>query len=43
MFIFIIVVLLFIILCRFLFKWRDSDNSLQRMIAWFCAISVVLL
>ena len=44
MFIFIIVVLLFIILfVDFFFKWRDSDNSLQRMIAWFCAISVVLL
>ena len=44
MFIFIIVVLLFIILfVDFFFKWRDSENSLQRMIAWFCAISVVLL
>jgi hypothetical protein len=27
----------------FFFKWRDSDNSLQRMIAWFCAVSIVLL
>jgi len=44
MFIFIIVVLLFIILfVDFFFKWRDSDNSLQRMIAWFCVVSVVLL
>jgi len=44
MFIFIIIVLLFVILfVDFFFKWRDSDNSLQRMIAWFCAISVVLL
>lgn len=44
MFVFIIVVLLFIILfVDFFFKWRDSENSLQRMIAWFCAVSVVLL
>jgi uncharacterized BrkB/YihY/UPF0761 family membrane protein len=44
MFVFIIVILLFIILfVDFFFKWRDSENSLQRMIAWFCAISVVLL
>ena len=44
MFIFIIVVLLFIILfVDFFFKWRDSENSLQRMIAWFCVVSVVLL
>jgi hypothetical protein len=44
MFIFIVVVLLFIILfVDFFFKWRDSDNGLQRMIAWLCAISIVLL
>ena len=44
MFVFIVVVLLFIILfVDFFFKWRDSENSLQRKIAWFCAISVVLL
>jgi uncharacterized BrkB/YihY/UPF0761 family membrane protein len=44
MFVFIIAILLFIILfVDFFFKWRDSENSLQRMIAWFCAISVVLL
>jgi uncharacterized BrkB/YihY/UPF0761 family membrane protein len=44
MFVFIIVILLFIILfVDFFFKWQDSENSLQRMIAWFCAISVVLL
>ena len=44
MFIFIIVVLLFIILfVDFFFKWRDSENSLQRIIAWFCVVSVVLL
>lgn len=44
MFIFIIVVLLFIILfVDFFFKWHDSESSLQRMIAWFCLVSVVLL
>jgi hypothetical protein len=44
MFIFIVVVLLFIILfVDFFFKWRDSENSLQRFIAWFCAVSIVLL
>jgi uncharacterized BrkB/YihY/UPF0761 family membrane protein len=44
MFVFIIAILLFIILfVDFFFKWQDSENSLQRMIAWFCAISVVLL
>jgi hypothetical protein len=44
MFIFIVVVLLFIILfVDFFFKWHDSESSLQRMIAWFCLVSVVLL
>jgi len=44
MFVFIVVVLLFIILfVDFFFKWRDSENSLQRMIAWFCLVWVVLL
>ena len=44
MFIFLVVVLLFVILfVDFFFKWRDSDSNLQRLIAWFCAISVVLL
>jgi hypothetical protein len=44
LFVFVLVVLLFIILfIDFFFKWRDSENSLQRMIAWFCVVSVALL